>query len=32
VVQIRVPSGSRELEITKLVTMHDQVETTPAEA
>ena len=25
VVEIRVPSGARELEITKLVTMHDQV-------
>jgi transcription elongation factor GreA len=25
VVEIRVPSGARELEVTKLVTMHDQV-------
>ena len=32
VVQIRVPSGSRELEITKLVTMHDQVGDDAAEA
>ncbi len=31
VVQIRVPSGARELEITKLVTMHDQVGDAAAE-
>jgi transcription elongation factor GreA len=32
VVQIRVPSGARELEITKLVTVHDQVGDDAAEA
>jgi transcription elongation factor GreA len=32
VVQIRVPSGARELEITKLVTIHDQVGDAAAEA
>jgi transcription elongation factor GreA len=32
VVQIRVPSGDRELEITKLVTIHDQVGDTAAKA
>src|SRR5688500_5317247 len=32
VVQIRVPSGDRELEITKLVTMHDQVGDAAAKA
>ena len=32
VVQIRVPSGDRELEITKLVTIHDQVGDAAAKA
>ena len=32
VVEIRVPSGARELEITKLVTIHDQVGDAAAEA
>lgn len=32
VVEVRVPSGTREYEITRLVTMHDQVEDSPAEA
>ena len=31
VVQVRVPSGSKEYEITKLVTMHDQVKASPAD-
>jgi transcription elongation factor GreA len=32
VVEVRVPSGTREYEITRLVTIHDQVEDSPAEA
>jgi transcription elongation factor GreA len=32
VVEVRVPSGTKEYEITRLVTMHDQVEDSPAEA
>jgi transcription elongation factor GreA len=32
VVEIRVPSGSKEYEITRLITIHDQVEDEPAEA
>jgi len=32
VVEIRVPSGARELEITKLVTIHDQVGDAAAQA
>jgi transcription elongation factor GreA len=32
VVEIRVPSGSKEYEITRLITIHDQVEGEPAEA
>jgi transcription elongation factor GreA len=30
-VEVRVPSGTKEYEITKLVTMHDQIKDTPAE-
>jgi len=29
---VRVPSGTKEYEITRLVTIHDQVEDSPAEA
>ena len=32
VVEVRVPSGTKEYEITRLVTIHDQVEDSPAEA
>jgi transcription elongation factor GreA len=32
VVEVRVPSGTKEYEITCLVTIHDQVEDSPAEA
>ena len=32
VVEVRVPSGTKEYEITRLVTMHDQVGDSPAEA
>jgi transcription elongation factor GreA len=32
VVEIRVPSGTKEYEITRLVTIHDQAEDSPAEA
>jgi transcription elongation factor GreA len=32
VVEVRVPSGTKEYEITRLVTMHDQAEDSPAEA
>jgi len=32
VVEVRVPSGTREYEIVSLVTMHDQVTDSPAEA
>jgi transcription elongation factor GreA len=32
VVEVRVPSGKKEYEITRLVTIHDQVEDSPAEA
>lgn len=32
VVEVRVPSGMKEYEITRLVTIHDQVEDSPAEA
>src|SRR5215510_11847972 len=32
VVEIRVPSGSKEYEITRLITIHDQVEDEPTEA
>lgn len=32
VVEVRVPSGTKEYEITHLVTIHDQVEDSPAEA
>jgi len=32
VVEVRVPSGTREYEITRLVTIHDQVEDSSAEA
>jgi transcription elongation factor GreA len=32
VVEVRVPSGTKEYEITRLVTMHDQVEDSTAEA
>ena len=31
-VEVKVPSGTKEYEITKLVTMHDQVKETPSEA
>ena len=31
-VEVRVPSGTKEYEITRLVTMHDQVKETPGEA
>ena len=31
-VEVKVPSGTKEYEITKLVTIHDQVKDTPAEA
>jgi transcription elongation factor GreA len=31
-VEVTVPSGTREYEITRLVTMHDQVEDSPTEA
>jgi transcription elongation factor GreA len=31
-VEVTVPSGTKEYEITKLVTMHDQVKETPSEA
>ena len=31
VVEVRVPSGTKEYEITRLVTIHDQVEDSPAE-
>ncbi len=30
-VEVRVPAGTKEYEITKLVTMHDQVKETPSE-
>jgi len=30
-VEVRVPEGTKEYEITKLVTMHDQVKETPSE-
>ena len=30
-VEVRVPSGTKEYEITKLVTIHDQIKDTPAE-
>jgi transcription elongation factor GreA len=32
VVEVKVPSGSKEYEITKLVTIHDQVKDAPAES
>ena len=32
VVEVRVPSGTKEYEITSLVTIHDQVKDSPAEA
>jgi transcription elongation factor GreA len=32
VVEVSVPSGKKEYEITRLVTIHDQVEDSPAEA
>jgi transcription elongation factor GreA len=32
VVEVRVPSGTKEYEITRLVTIHDQAEDSPAEA
>ena len=32
VVEVRVPSGTKEYEITRLVTIHDQVQDSPAEA
>jgi len=32
VVEVRVPSGTKEYEITRLVTMHDQARDSPAEA
>jgi transcription elongation factor GreA len=32
VVEVRVPSGSKEYEVTRLVTIHQQVEGEPAEA
>jgi transcription elongation factor GreA len=32
VVEVRVPSGKKEYEITRLVTIHDQAEDSPAEA
>jgi transcription elongation factor GreA len=32
VVEVRVPSGTREYEITRLVTIHDQAQDSPAEA
>jgi transcription elongation factor GreA len=32
VVEVRVPSGVKEFEITRLVTIHDQVKDSPAEA
>jgi len=32
VVEVRVPSGKKEYEITRLVTIHDQVEDSTAEA
>jgi len=31
-VEVKVPAGTKEYEITKLVTMHDQVKETPSEA
>jgi transcription elongation factor GreA len=31
-VEVKVPSGTKEYEITKLVTIHDQVKETPGEA
>lgn len=31
-VEVKVPSGTKEYEITKLVTIHDQVKDSPAEA
>ena len=31
-VEVKVPSGTREYEITKLVTMHDQVKESPGDA
>ena len=30
-VEVKVPAGTREYEITKLITMHDQVKETPSE-
>jgi transcription elongation factor GreA len=32
VVEVRVPSGTKEYEITRLITIHDQAEDSPAEA